>query len=1833
MKFKNISFVFVCLFLIVVSLGSIQASEVNDNSTLTEDFNSQELSFEDSDEIVRDDGEEIIVNDWDDLQYYCSLSDKDYTLKLKEDTVYYPSSFTDQNKQIKINNNVRIVGNSGAYFGDITPDAGDYASSDSRYVTYTPIVVPDNSGISIALENVTFKWTHTLSQNAGLFIQLGGNGDYHFSNCLFEGNEAMGGSASIIHLIKGHMELDNCSFINCSVAKGIINVYSKQSVVMRNCYFAHNYAYEHSTCVMNWGNLLIYNSTFFKNRSQAWAAGITTYGDGNTTIYDSNFTGNVAGWNGGALYVYNIVNIYNTVFVDNNCTTNNGGGAIGACQFSGIPRLYVDKCLFRDNNNLCWALDELSTYGTGRGGAISFMDQGSIEVRNSLFICNSASMGTAICAIEAGSYGSPDIYIINNTFINHTRVGDVLMVKVIGTECVVLDNKYFGNSVEFSELSLSKVNISDDGAVLKINVGLVNPDYYESDILDRMLYDVYMNDKYVKTVNSTTFGIDFGDLDICSLYVIPTISNVRSNELILESTREYIFVSKSNGDDDNNGSLRSKPVKSIQKAIELAKDCRNIILLDGDFSESINCDYDLTLKGENGARLTNLSKFNSICQVSLKNLLISNLSSTLSAGNISVSNCIIQDNLKSTVFSASNVEIINSIILNNYNLVSADYVGIRDSVLLGSHIDAKNYNLDCNWWGSTLDNYQIRPFNGIGNWLVLNATSNIQDLEINQSALVDIAFYLFENDTSFKYDFRDIDLDLCATNGISFNSTKSNSKIEFQLVELSDGELTISYGSIKYAVKFNFIKSNPYIDVYCENIMVGDDLILMINVPDDLSGNLTVNVGDKSQSQVISNGLLMFNFSDLKAGSYDILVKCDGNEKYSDKEVSTSVIIYKYESFTSLYIGEIFVDEDLLLTVTTLGDATGNVTLKINNDIQTLILADARAFYTIKNITRGDYHVTAVYNGDDKYLSSSDSAFIEVDNLVSKLDVQVSDIIYGSPVTVEIVLNDNATGEVTAEIDGIVNSSIVKDGRVSIVLLGVEAGMNKGISVFYSGDDTYFNRTGSASFNIAKADLTFVISSNDIKIGQDAVVCIKVPPKTGGNFTINGDVIPIPLSGSIEYLIPDLEIGEYEIIAVYNGNNYRTIQNSTSFKVLEYPQDQWSNVGGDSQNTGKSKFNSSVNGGVLFVMPINETIVSDILIDSEGNIYLSTENALYSFDSKGVLRWNFTNDDVIGNFSGISMARNVIFIPKSGDTLFLVNQTTGERYGSSNIYQGSSVFSPIIDDNANVYVSSEYQVTSGSYKLVIVPFKLWEFGGSPTIINLGKNAPLTSPVANGDIIVMLTDSRLRVIDAKSLQTMFIKSGDYKPVRPIVNENIVYAVLGDYIVAYTLSGSQLWKTKVTGGASDKLILDSQKGLYATNSKGNLYCYDLTTGKESLISNLQITSGVLTDNQSSLYFACKNIFYKLDFNGNILWKSDLGSVIIGNPVIDSNGRIYVTSQNNEVIALTVHNLKETSLNVEIGNDDVIISVDKECSGTVTYTIDGTTYSEIIGQNIVLHDVSSLMEGCYEINVTYSGDARFMSKSMSFNFVKLNDDSVFSIDLPSDATGNLTVTIDNVTYIAELVNGRASVDVWELSAGIHNVSVVYSGDDKYSPIVKTKVIEVLSPKLTGSNVNMLYTANALYKVRLIQNNLPLAGKTITFTVNGKNIRATTDRNGYASIKISLAPNAYSVKATYRNFSLTKKVTVKSIIKAKNLNAKKSSKSIKIKVALKKVNKKYLKNKKVTLKFNKKTFKAKTNNKGVVTFTIKKNVYNKLKTNKKYTYQVIYAKDKVKKAIKFKK
>ena len=1719
-------------------------------------------------DLLESDDDVITVNNWDELQYYCSLSDKDYTLRLKENTNFYPSDFRDINKQIKVNNNVRIIGSEGSYFGDTHP-AGENYIDDGEYISYMPIVVPDENGKGVTLENITFKWIYTIYNPDAVFLQMGGNGYNEIRNCVFENINLALGHSSIVYLKKGDALLENCSFINCTTDFGCVSVYDPNAfrtarMVVKDCYFENNYARTEPGCINNCGVLTVYNTTFYKNRASVWAGAIHTHYSANTTIYDSNFTDNVAGWNGGAIYTYSYLTIYNTLFVGNNCTTNNGGGAIGACKHVSAPHIYVEGSYFENNANNCWSLDDLSTTGTGRGGAISLMDEGSIEVRNTTFIANSASIGTAICAIDQGSYGSPDIYIINNTFINHTRMGDVLHLRVDGTVLNVSDNNYLGNSIEFSNLNLTAVSVGNDNATLKITASLSNPSYYDKDILNKTLYDVYVEGKYVKTVNSTVFDLEFGDLDICNVYVIPTISNVKSNELTLTSTREYIFVSQSSGSDANNGISRETPVKTIAKALELASGMGNILIRDGEFTESVNVNNDVIIKGEGNSTFTGGASFTvNANSFIIKNLNVAglNVDSFIkqSNGNLFISNCVFTENNANKIIEAYNIVISNSIFNNNDALLvkSNNFTSIRDSILLNNTeiIETSgNYDLDFNWWGNTLESTNKPIDLNINNWLVLNASSNLNALEINQMVEVEFGFYL---NNGSKYDgLREIDLEISAVNGtVSDNISSSESKVIFTLSSLGDGSLTARYNGIETAVNFIFLKSNPNISIDVENIMYGDDLIVEVSVPIDASGDLTVTVSDQTKTLDISSSILAFSFSGLKADNYTVTVDYSGDDKYLAQRETAPVKVAKYDSSTAINLSPIIVDEDLIITVNVNEDATGDVSLYINNQMVTLALTDATANYTISSIRRGDYIIRAVYNGDDKYSSSEAETKIEVDNIEASMEISAENITYGQTALIQVSLNGDATGNVTVTIDGVSNTSSVANGQVGISLSNLDAGTDKEITVFYTGDDNYYNKTETIHFTINKADLTFEISSSDIKIGQDAIVHIVVPPKTGGNFTIGEDVISVPLSGDIYYVLSDLDIGDYEITAIYNGNNYNTVADSTQFSVLEYPTPQWANVGGDSENSGKSPYESQINGEIASIININAEIINDIVIDSEGNIYVVTAEAIYSFDKSGNQRWLYASESVEGNFSGLAIGRDVIVSPKSGDTLYFINQDDGTKYGSSNIYQGSSLFAPVIDANANLYIASEYQVSSNSYNLVIVPYNAWARGGAIKLLSLGNNKPVASPVVGDDIIVVLCENRLLVYDLKTLKSIFIKSGNYSDVRPVIGEgNVVYAILGDSIVAYASSGAQLWKTKVTGGAGNHMALDDL-GLYASNANGSLYRYDLMNGAESYVSNLGISTDLLIDKDSNLYFGSNDMFYKIASDGTVLWKSKLGNAITGKPVMDANGTIYVRTVDNLVYALVQGDLRDPNLSISVDGDILRIVCDDCCVGTFTSVLNGKTYET---SSISL---SALAGGTYTINVTYNGDLRFAKATKSFNFTYLETirdvsvsvkDNDVTFSLPSGATGSLSIKVNGKTYAKTLVGGKASIT---LPDGSYNAVITYSGDSKYAGFTITKKVSVKKQVVATKKASKIVAKNKTFKrkVKIKKYTVTLkSGKTLlkkvklTIKVNKKTYKATTNAKG---------------KATFKIKKLTKKGKYTAVIKfAGNKKYKASSKKVKI-------------------------------------------------------------------------
>ena len=166
-----------------------------------------------------------------------------------------------------------------------------------------------------------------------------------------------------------------------------------------------------------------------------------------------------------------------------------------------------------------------------------------------------------------------------------------------------------------------------------------------------------------------------------------------------------------------------------------------------------------------------------------------------------------------------------------------------------------------------------------------------------------------------------------------------------------------------------------------------------------------------------------------------------------------------------------------------------------------------------------------------------------------------------------------------------------------------------------------------------------------------------------------------------------------------------------------------------------------------------------------------------------------------------------------------------------------------------------------------------------------------------------------------------------------------------------------------------------------------------------------------------------------------------------------------------------------------------------------------------------------------------------------------------------------------------------------------------------------------------------NDPFSIKLKDVNGAVAGKKVTFTLNGKKIGTkTTNAKGVATIsltakilKTAKAGNKklvirFNGDSNYNAASKTVKVKInkeKTKIKAKKKTFKRSKKVKKYTITLKNSKNKAVKRVKITIKVGKKTYKAKTNAKGKATFKIKK-----LTKKGKYTAKIKFAGNKLYKA-----
>ena len=1835
MKFNKQFFLGIMLLILLLGVSSVSANDLNE-------VNSSDMGLDDSSMGIMEDSAQvnsnvdipvanpsddvIIVNNWGELKTYCEKTDKNYVLQLKENTNFYPGDGVDESNQIIIRNNVTILGNNGAYFGD--------KSSDAFTIYYTPMKTLENSSTSLKLINLTFKWmilSQKTSLDSGMFVELAGDCTGNLlENCTFDNITSLSSHACVYYIKRGYTTVKNCNFTNINTCFGVLSVYDPDAglncntshMLVENCYFENNYATTEPGCINNCGQLIVKNSTFYKNSAFWWAGAIHTHSGANTTIYDSNFTDNVAGWNGGALYTYSYLQIYNTTFTRNNCTTNNGGGAIGACFYGTNPHIYIEDSLFQYNVNNCWSLTNESTTGTGRGGAISIMDAGDLEVYNTTFITNSASIGTAICANQAQGYGSPNVRLVGNKFINHTKSGDLLVIDLSKSVLELSDNYYYNNSLVFSKSKISEEERIGNTTVLNIQFNLKNSKYYDSDILSKSGYFVYVDDVYLKTVYNESFNLTFNDGKEHKVYVRSVAGATNSNNLTVNGIPvQYVYVSV-NGNDNNNGSKNS-PVRTIAKAISL--NTNGIYILEGNYNEyGLNITNDLKIVGDGKATIGGsnsaipIFKISNNANVSFNNLNFADVSNGeiingLDAGEVEITGCnFYSNNQKDILVNVANLVISDSKFSNNnvFKCIYTNYLEMINCEFVNNTANEKRTSDVGNLIYLDLKDQQgIISGTSFENNSVYQGCIYVKSSNFNQG--LDIIDSIFINNTGegrggcLAADSSSTDnYQIKISSSVFINNYASAGSVAYvmkkcvltavnsiflgnkqKLPSLGDVFSTVG-NSASFVLDNNwwgntaenaadsprkglnnwlFLNVTSNVDKlnFSENAIITVDLANVITSKGEIS---KYDAGDKlpldtlnitsingiatAVSDKFIDGKLQVIFTPTATGEASVTTNLYGVTSTLKFDVS--------KAFTNLniYTKDIKVKEDLVIKVALESSRpTGTVTVKINNKDYTIDLVNGTGVTTISGLTGGEYEITAKYNGDDNYEEALATSSVKVNKIASSMDIKIS---IGKYTTITVSLPEDATGEVMFTVDGESENATIEDGNAYIVLFDLDGGLHT-VHAVYNGDNNYFGCEATQQFSKSKLNSTLTVNANDAKVGEDVVISVIVMPAPGSdgssvNITIGDKSTIVKVdkdTGKASLKVSDLAAGNYTVKVVYSGNGlYNGCENTTDIKITGYPVPQWDNDGFDTKNTGKTNYTGNSNGAAIWNYVVSGSQINgSMAIDNAGNIYVACNDGIYSFTSNGTLRWKFAGSFGMEISSGIAISRDVIIAPKSGDAIYFINSTTGKKY-NSNIWQGSSIFSPVVDENANVYISGEYQHNSQSYNLVIIPYNMWKSGGTPTMIALGSQ-PVSAPTLIGNgLVAVNTKDGLKIINVTSKTVIGSFGGIGVVGRPVIdsNDNIYVFDKDGKVNALTIN-NKLWTTKIAINGS-VLALDDENGvLYTVGSDGNVYKIDIfNKGETSVFYNFgDKASSIMIDNNGTVYIGSDNgKVSAIDSNAKLLWTFAADSSAVGPIVMDKKGTIYVYS-NKTVYALGVGKITPainvTVEDIKVGEEAIInIELPSDATGSVEVVIGNITQSANIKNGKASISIGNLSAGQYTATIQYDGDNKYESAktTASFNVTKheskvdisvddieIGKDAVVTVSVTSGATGNVTVIINGKSQVVELKDSKATVTIENITAEDYKIEATYNGDAKYltSSAVYTFNVNKLPSSITVSAGDIKVGEDAVIVASVISG----ATGNVTFTV-GDNTETVEIKDGKATLTVKdLASGDYTVSAVY--------------------------------------------------------------------------------------------------------
>ena len=900
-------------------------------------------------------------------------------------------------------------------------------------------------------------------------------------------------------------------------------------------------------------------------------------------------------------------------------------------------------------------------------------------------------------------------------------------------------------------------------------------------------------------------------------------------------------------------------------------------------------------------------------------------------------------------------------------------------------------------------------------------------------------------------------------NGKEYTVSLTNGEGSLTLSDLANATYTINatfaetdkyLGNTSNTVTLKVNKISTSVDVSVDSpIVVGDDAIFKVTMNPGINATVKLIVGSKSYDVAVVNGKGNYTVSNLVKATYNVKAVFAGDDKYTGSSSATKqLVVNQVPTKLSIKLDKtpIIVGDKAVVSVELDKSITTAVTVKVNGKNHVVGLVNGKGSLTLSDLAEGTYTINATYAGDTKYIgSTSNTVTLKVEGkTVTEMSVDI-DVEKG---IATVVLPDGVTGNVTVVIDGkVYNVTDITEIPVTIGIGDLKPG-NHTVEVIYSGDKYFTPASKINDVEVPKVD-DYKINVDTKVDGSSVDITVSLPKDVTGPVLIDVDGVGYYANvtgGQATLHLDDLSKGEHNVVVKYPGDDYYAPNgNTTSFEI-------------DAKETSMS------------IKVDDDEIVIELPEDATGSVEVSIDGKPQTVPLKG--------GRAVVDISGLEPGQHTVDVTYPGDDNY-------DPVSNSTSFEVPKVSDYPID------------ITEKDGKLVITVPE--DATGSVTVSIDGK--PQTVPVSGGKAVV-----------------------DISGLEP-----------GKHGVEVTYPGDKKYAQESNATIIDIPKVDDYK--ITANAKVDGSSVDITVSLPK-----DVTGPVLIDVDGVGYYA--NVT-----GGQATLHLDDLSKGEHNVVVKYPGDDYY-APNGNTTSFEI-DAKETSMSIKVDDDEIVIELPEDATGSVEVSIDGKPQTVPLKGGRAVVDISGLEPGQHTVDVTYPGDDNYdpVSNSTSFEVPKVSDypiditekDGKLVITVPEDATGSVTVSIDGKPQTVPVSGGKAVVDISGLEPGKHGVEVTYPGDKKYAPVSNATIVDI--PKVVDYPFEVIAEDINVGQKTNITVNLPkdINGQVLV-DIGGVGYYVTVT-NGVAHIELplDLKPGSYDAVVTFPGNDKYESKTVKDSFK----------------------------------------------------------------------------------------